>query len=113
MDRRSGNKSVDARLLREFHSFAGAINIGIDGARETRNGVQQRLSPAQEVELEMYVAQARAQVDALPLADARERARYFGLARNVGDNSWFDVEVLKRQDAHQLIGTFGSQQFYA
>ena len=48
----------------------GDVQRFVHRARETRNGVQQRLSPAQEVELELYVAQARAQVDALPIADA-------------------------------------------
>jgi hypothetical protein len=59
----------------------GDLQRFVHRARETRNGVQQRLSPAQEVELELYVAQARAQVDALPIADARQRARYFGLVQ--------------------------------
>lgn len=38
-------------------------------------------------------------------------ARYFGRASKAGD--WFKRTVLERQDVHPLIGTFGSQQFYA
>lgn len=38
-------------------------------------------------------------------------ARYFGRVVNATD--WFRTTVLARQDVHPLIGTFGSQQFYA
>lgn len=38
-------------------------------------------------------------------------ARYFGNARN--PDAWFKQEILARQDIHPLLGTWGSQQFYA
>jgi len=38
-------------------------------------------------------------------------ARYFGRVTSVPE--WFKAEILARQDAHPLIGSFGSQQFYA
>jgi len=40
-------------------------------------------------------------------------ARYFIRASQRGLNEWIYQEVVSRQDVHPLIGTFGSQQFYA
>ena len=37
MNRRCRHERMNARLLCEFHRFASAINIGIDGTCETRN----------------------------------------------------------------------------
>jgi len=39
-------------------------------------------------------------------------ARYFGPACEIGNGTWFDTEVLQRQGVHQLVGTFGGQQFF-
>jgi hypothetical protein len=40
-------------------------------------------------------------------------ARYFARAGRHSSDDWFGKEILAhQQDAHPLIGTFGSQQFY-
>lgn len=38
-------------------------------------------------------------------------ARFFGMTRH--PSGWFQAAILDRQDVHPLIGTFGSQQFFA
>jgi hypothetical protein len=43
----------------------------------------------------------------------KEGALYFGRPTDEqGTGSWFELNILKEKDAHKLIGTFGTMQFY-
>lgn len=39
-------------------------------------------------------------------------AMYFARVVDEDKDGWFTEEILKRQDIHPLVGTFGAQQFY-